>query len=69
MTQAGIELRLSLRRPDFELNLDLDLPGQGVTVFFGPSGSGKSTLAKLMQGFYQPSDGAILIDDRDVIGL
>jgi subfamily B ATP-binding cassette protein HlyB/CyaB len=32
----------------------------------GPSGSGKSTLAKLMQGFYQPADGAILIDDRDI---
>ena len=32
----------------------------------GPSGSGKSTLAKLMQGFYQPSDGQITIDGRDI---
>jgi ATP-binding cassette, subfamily B, bacterial HlyB/CyaB len=32
----------------------------------GPSGSGKSTLAKLLDGFYQPSEGAIRIDGRDI---
>ena len=32
----------------------------------GPSGSGKSTLARLMQAFYQPEDGAISIDGRDI---
>jgi subfamily B ATP-binding cassette protein HlyB/CyaB len=31
----------------------------------GPSGCGKSTLAKLLQGFYQPSKGRILIDGID----
>jgi subfamily B ATP-binding cassette protein HlyB/CyaB len=32
----------------------------------GPSGSGKSTLAKLLLGFYQPTDGQITIDARDI---
>lgn len=32
----------------------------------GPSGSGKSTLAKLLQGFYLPGDGGILLDGRDI---
>ena len=32
----------------------------------GPSGCGKSTLAKLMLGFYQPTDGQITIDGRDL---
>ena len=32
----------------------------------GPSGCGKSTLAKLMLGFYQPTDGQITIDGRDI---
>ncbi len=32
----------------------------------GPSGCGKSTLAKLLQGFYQPSAGRILIDGVDI---
>jgi ATP-binding cassette, subfamily B, bacterial HlyB/CyaB len=32
----------------------------------GPSGCGKSTLTKLVQGFYLPTDGQILVDGRDV---
>ncbi len=47
-----------------DLNFAIE-PGQCIALM-GPSGSGKSTLAKLMQGFYLPSDGAILIDDRDI---
>ena len=53
-------------RPDLYQNLNLTLePGQLVAVM-GPSGSGKSTLAKLLQGFYQPTEGRILIDGRDI---
>lgn len=40
-------------------------PGQCV-VITGPSGCGKSTLARLLQGFYQPEDGAIAVDGTDV---
>jgi ATP-binding cassette, subfamily B, bacterial HlyB/CyaB len=40
-------------------------PGRCMAVM-GPSGSGKSTLAKLLQGFYQPTDGAIHLDDHDI---
>jgi subfamily B ATP-binding cassette protein HlyB/CyaB len=46
------------------LNLTLE-PGRCVALM-GPSGSGKSTLAKLLQGFYQPQEGAILIDGHDL---
>jgi subfamily B ATP-binding cassette protein HlyB/CyaB len=49
------------------LNLRLR-PGACVALM-GPSGSGKSTLAKLMQGFYMPSDGRILINGRDARSL
>lgn len=41
------------------------MPGH-LTVLMGPSGSGKSTLAKLLLGFYQPSEGLIRLDGRDI---
>jgi ATP-binding cassette, subfamily B, bacterial HlyB/CyaB len=47
---------------DFNLSLE---PGKCVALM-GASGTGKSTLAKLLQGFYAPSDGRILIDGRDI---
>jgi ATP-binding cassette, subfamily B, bacterial len=40
-------------------------PGMRVGVV-GPSGSGKSTLVNLLTRFYEPSDGAILIDCTDL---
>jgi subfamily B ATP-binding cassette protein HlyB/CyaB len=40
-------------------------PGQMIAIM-GPSGCGKSTLAKLLQGFYQPSAGQIVIDGVDI---
>lgn len=47
-------------------NLSLAIqPGQTIGIM-GPSGCGKSTLAKLLQGFYQPSAGRILIDGVDI---
>lgn len=69
--QALVEIRqLSFRYGDnlpfLFRDLDLTLgPGHCVALM-GPSGCGKSTLAKLLQGFYQPSDGQIMINGRDI---
>ena len=40
-------------------------PGQQVAIV-GPSGSGKSTLASLLLRLYDPDQGQILIDERDL---
>ncbi|MDD3529143.1 MAG: molybdenum ABC transporter ATP-binding protein [Gallionellaceae bacterium] len=45
-----IRARFRLDRGEFSLDVDLDLPGRGVTALFGPSGSGKTTLLRLIAG-------------------
>ncbi len=40
-------------------------PGERVALV-GPSGSGKSTITSLILRFYQPQEGCILLDDKDI---
>ena len=47
-----------------DLNLAIK-SGQHIGIC-GPTGSGKSTLASLIPRFYDPTDGRVLIDGRDV---
>lgn len=65
----ALAFRHGPRHPWLYRNLDLTLEPGSVTALMGPSGCGKSTLAKLLQGFYQPSDGRILIDGIDIANL
>lgn len=65
----GVAFRHAEHLPHLYRNLNLTLtPGRCVALI-GPSGCGKSTLARLMQGFYLPTDGQILIDGRDLRNL
>ncbi len=43
-------------------NLNLRIAKGEKIAFVGPSGAGKSTLVDIITGFYQPSEGKILID-------
>jgi putative spermidine/putrescine transport system ATP-binding protein len=47
----------------------LDVEDGELVCLLGPSGSGKSTLLRMIGGFEQPTDGAILIDGQDVTRL
>ncbi|MGH8708990.1 MAG: peptidase domain-containing ABC transporter, partial [Burkholderiales bacterium] len=62
----NLSFRYSSEHPYLYRNLSLVLAPGRLTVLTGASGSGKSTLAKLMLGFYQPGDGRITIDGRDL---
>ncbi len=61
-----LSFRYSPEHPFLYRNLSLALKPGKLTVLAGPSGCGKSTLAKLLLGFYQPEDGQITIDGRDI---
>lgn len=50
MSDAQIRARFDIRYGAFALNVDLDIPGRGVTALFGPSGSGKTTILRALTG-------------------
>ena len=59
-----IEARFHIDREAFVLDVDLSIPGRGVTALFGPSGCGKSTLLRAVAGLEQPAGGYLRIGDR-----
>ncbi len=68
---AGIEFRdVSFTYPGSETpalrSVDLTIrPGQKLALV-GSNGSGKTTLIKLLTRLYEPSEGAVLVDGRDL---
>ncbi|PYH40412.1 ABC transporter ATP-binding protein [Aspergillus saccharolyticus JOP 1030-1] len=49
------------------LNLNIT-PGQFV-AFVGPSGCGKTTVIAMLERFYNPSNGTVLLNDQDITSL
>ena len=47
---STVAARLRLARADFTLDVELALPGHGVTALFGPSGCGKTTCLRAIAG-------------------
>ncbi len=47
-------------------DLELHIPAGQTVALVGSTGAGKSTLAKLMARFYDPTDGAVLLDGIDL---
>jgi len=50
-------------------NLHLTLEKGELVGLIGPNGSGKTTVFNLISGFYQPTEGTIRFEGRDVRGL
>ena len=47
-------------------DVDLHFPAGSTVAIVGENGAGKTTLAKLLLRFYEPTDGAILVDGVDI---
>lgn len=58
-----IRARFRLQRESFTLQVDLTIPGRGVTALFGPSGSGKTTVLRLLAGLERTTDGFLSVGD------
>ena len=54
-----IRARFKLNYPGFELDVDLDLAGRGITALFGPSGSGKTSCLRAIAGLERSTQGAM----------
>ncbi|ACV35989.1 peptidase domain-containing ABC transporter [Accumulibacter sp.] len=66
LTIDNLAFRYSEQHPWLYRNLDLAFTPGHLTVVTGPSGCGKSTLAKLLLGFYQPAEGRITLDGKEI---
>jgi ABC-type multidrug transport system fused ATPase/permease subunit len=52
--------------PEVHHGVSFDIPARGMTAFVGPSGAGKTTVFSLIERFYEPGAGRVLVDGRDV---
>lgn len=60
---GAIHARFRVDRGDFCLDVDLRLPGHGVSVLFGHSGSGKTTILRAMAGLERAPGGHFALGD------
>ena len=62
---------LGLRRSDRWIlqNVRIDIHPGMVVALVGPNGSGKSTLLRCMAGLWQPTEGSVLIEGRNIHDL
>ena len=74
--KLAIEGHLRLDRVTFSYGrepvlhaIEIDVPAGNCLALVGESGGGKSTTAKLVGRFYDPDEGAVLIDGHDLRSL
>lgn len=59
-------------RPELEpvlRDVSFALPARGMTALVGPSGAGKTTIFSLIERFYLPEAGRILLDGEDIASI
>ncbi|MBS4089169.1 molybdenum ABC transporter ATP-binding protein [Pseudomonas rustica] len=59
-----IDARLKIAYSGFSLDVDLHLPGRGVSALYGHSGSGKTTCLRCIAGLERAEQGFVQINDE-----
>ena len=58
----SVRARFRVAYAAFALDVDLELPGRGITALFGVSGSGKTTLLRCIAGLERTDDGFLTVN-------
>src|SRR5215813_3312419 len=61
-----VRFRYRLELPEVHHGVSFAIPPRGMTAFVGPSGAGKTTVFSLIERFYEPQAGRVLLDGEDV---
>ena len=57
-----VQARFQMGYPTCSLDVDLCLPGRGISALFGPSGSGKTTCLRVIAGLERASSASVTVD-------
>jgi len=66
VTFEQVRFRYRPELPEVHLGVGFTIPPRGMTAFVGPSGAGKTTVFSLIERFYEPLAGRVLVDGIDV---
>ncbi|UTW13722.1 molybdenum ABC transporter ATP-binding protein ModC [Marinobacterium rhizophilum] len=59
-----LNICIDKRQGDLDLQLDIQLPMQGISAIFGRSGAGKTSLINMLSGLIRPDRGHITLGDE-----
>ena len=62
VADTQIQARFKVERPGFVLDVELSLPGRGISALFGHSGSGKTSCLRCVAGLERARDGYLRVN-------
>ncbi|MGC1813630.1 MAG: ATP-binding cassette domain-containing protein, partial [Solirubrobacterales bacterium] len=61
---SGLEVRARDRLRELELDVELQVDGDGCAAIVGPSGAGKSTVLRIIAGLRHPDPGRVVMREE-----